>query len=79
MAKDFGFDGVEMRGLGDEIFSVNAKPFCADNLPRTIETLRKKHLEICCLSSGCALRQTNDFIGSFSRSFSSFIYAPVNH
>ena len=56
MAKDFGFDGVEMRGLGDEIFSVNAKPFCADNLPRTIETLRKKHLEICCLSSGCALR-----------------------
>ena len=56
MAKDFGFCGIEMRGLGDEIFSVNAKPFRKDNLPKTIEQLHKKHLEICCLSSGCALK-----------------------
>ena len=35
MAKDFGFDGIEMRGLGDNIFSVNAKPFSEDNLPKT--------------------------------------------
>ena len=26
-AKDFGFHGIEMRGLGDDIFSVHASPF----------------------------------------------------
>ena len=56
MAKDFGFSGIEMRGLGDDIFSVNAKPFRKDNLPKTIEQLHKKRLEISCLSSGCALK-----------------------
>ena len=33
MAKDFGFSGIEMRGLGDDIFSINAKPFQKDNQP----------------------------------------------
>ena len=56
MAKDFGFSGIEMRGLGDDIFSINAKPFQKDNLPKTIEQLHKKRLEIACLSSGCALK-----------------------
>ena len=26
MAKDFGFHGIEMRGLGGDIFSVHASP-----------------------------------------------------
>ncbi|WP_343252243.1 AMP-binding protein [Ligaoa zhengdingensis] len=56
MAKDFGFSGIELRGLGDDIFSIKAKPFREDNLPKTIEELHKKRLEIPCLSSGCALR-----------------------
>ena len=56
MAKDFGFSGIEMRGLGDDIFSINARPFQEENLPKTLELLRQKHLEICCLSSGCALK-----------------------
>ena len=56
MAKDFGFDGIEMRGLGDNIFSVNAKPFREDNLPKTVAQLQKMRLEIACLSSGCSLK-----------------------
>ncbi len=56
MAKDFGFQGIEMRGLGDDIFAVNAKPFRKDVLPKTIAQLKKMHLEIPCLSSGCALK-----------------------
>ena len=56
MAKDFGFKGIELRGLGDTIFSVRAKPFQADHLADTKELLRKKHLEIPCLSTGCALK-----------------------
>lgn len=56
MAKDFGFSGIELRGLGDSIFSVKAKPFLPDSLPQTIEVLKKNRLEIPCLSTGCALK-----------------------
>ena len=56
MAKDFGFHGIEMRGLGNDIFSVYASPFQPENLPETKATLKRLKLEICCLSSGCALR-----------------------
>ena len=55
-AKDFGFAGIELRGLGADIFSVNAKPFRAENVDATIEQLKKLRLEICCISSGCALK-----------------------
>ncbi len=60
MAKDFGFNGIELRGLGDNIFSVYAEPFSKKNLPKTVEQLKKLRLEICCLSSGCALRFAED-------------------
>lgn len=56
MAKDFGFSGIELRGLGNDIFSVHARPFQEENLPETISMLEKLHLEIPCLSTGCALR-----------------------
>ena len=56
MAKDFGFSGIEMRGLGGNIFSVHAAPFKPENLEATRAQLRRLKLEICCLSSGCALR-----------------------
>ena len=56
MAKDLGFDGIEIRGLGNEIFAVKAKPFTASELPQTIKKLSQLRLEIPCLSSGCCLR-----------------------
>ncbi|MCR5683155.1 MAG: AMP-binding protein [Clostridiales bacterium] len=56
MAKDLGFSGIEMRGLGGNLFSVHAAPFKPENLEATRATLRRLKLEICCLSSGCALR-----------------------
>ncbi len=56
MAKDFGFNGIEMRGLGGDIFSVNASPFKSENIENTKAQLKRLKLEICCLSSGCALR-----------------------
>lgn len=56
MAKDFGFHGIEMRGLGGDIFSVHASPFQPENLAETKAMLKRLKLEICCLSSGCALR-----------------------
>ncbi|MBQ8333344.1 MAG: AMP-binding protein [Clostridia bacterium] len=56
LAKDCGFHGIELRGLGGDIFSVHASPFRPENLAETKATLRRLKLEICCLSSGCALK-----------------------
>lgn len=56
MAKDFGFDGIEIRGLGKDIFAVRAKPFLDKNLNGTIKKLADLKLEIPCLSSGCCLK-----------------------
>lgn len=56
LAKDFGFSGIELRGLGGDIFSIHASPFKPENLAETRARLKKLKLEICCLSSGCALR-----------------------
>jgi len=56
MAKDLGFAGIEMRGTGDEFFTVRAKPFCPENIEKTVEGLKRRRLVISCLSSGCALK-----------------------
>lgn len=60
-AKDFGFDGIEIRGLGDEIFSVKAKPFTDEQLPATIAKLKSLNLEISCLSSGACLKNKDKY------------------
>lgn len=56
MAKDLGFDGIEVRGLGEDIYAVKAKPFTDEQLPKTTEKLTRLGLEIPCLSSGCCLK-----------------------
>lgn len=56
MAKDFHFDGIEIRGLGREIKAVTAQPFTPAQLKRTIKKLNELDLEIPCLSSGCGLK-----------------------
>ncbi len=56
VAKDFGFDGIEIRGLGDDIFAVKARPFTAGQIDRTVATLDRLGLEIPCLTSGCCLK-----------------------
>ena len=37
VAKDFGFHGIEMRGLGGDIFDVHASPFLPENLPEDMK------------------------------------------
>lgn len=56
MAKDIGFDGIEIRGLGDDIFAVKAKPFTDSQLPLTVKKLNELGLSIPCLASGCGLK-----------------------
>ena len=56
MAKDLGFDGIEIRGLGSDIFAVSAQPFKPENRANTVKKLKELGLEIPCLSSGSSLR-----------------------
>lgn len=56
MAKDIGFDGIEIRGLGNDIFAVKSPPFTEEQLPETLRKLNALRLEIPCLSSACCLK-----------------------
>ncbi len=56
MTKDFGLDGIEIRGLGNEISAIHAIPFSPAKIDATIAKLKELGLVIPCLSSGCALK-----------------------
>lgn len=56
MASDLGFKGIEVRGIGNELNPVMAKPFKDENIEKTIAKLNRLKLEIPCLSSGCCLK-----------------------
>ncbi len=52
MAKDLGFDGVEIRHIKEEDAS---SPFSADKCANTAEKLKQMNLEIPCLSTGSCI------------------------
>ena len=56
MAKDCGFHGIEVRGMGEGFKNIKGNPFSKENREETIKKLQKMHLEIPCLSTGCALK-----------------------
>ncbi len=55
MAKDLGFHGIEIRGIGNCLHVYDAPPFSPAKLPATIEKLASLRLEIPCLTTGCCL------------------------
>ncbi len=57
MAKDLGFDGIEVRGLGTDIFdNKHNMPFAPQNIAETAKTLASIGIDIPCMSSDCCLR-----------------------
>lgn len=54
-AKDIGFDGIEIRGIGNELYVPRVKHFSSDNIELTKKKLSKIGLEIPCLTSACFL------------------------
>ena len=56
MAKDLGFNGIEVRGIGEETNVVKAKPFTAEKVDATAAKLQQLGLEVPCLSTGCCLK-----------------------
>ncbi len=56
MAKDLGYDGIELHGLGHDINLNLFRAFSDSQLSKTLSKLRELNLEIPCLSSGCCLK-----------------------
>ncbi|HBU11717.1 MAG TPA: sugar phosphate isomerase/epimerase [Clostridiales bacterium] len=58
-AKDMGYDGVEIRGVGNELDGTRIPQFSPQNAPKTKELLAKKGLAIACLTSACYIHDKN--------------------
>ena len=41
IAKDFKFNGIEVRGIGNEIFSIKENPFSDEKISQTIKKLKE--------------------------------------
>lgn len=54
-AKDIGFDGIEIRGIENEMYAPRIKQFTAEDIELTKKKVAKIGLEIPCLSSACFL------------------------
>lgn len=61
MAKDLHFDGIEIRGLGEDIYAFNAHPFKDSHISETIAKLSELELSIPCFSSGCCLKYKDEY------------------
>ncbi len=55
IAKDFGFDGIEIREIRSEF---KRSPFSPENCVQTAKKLKQIRLEVPCLSTGCVLSET---------------------
>ncbi len=55
MAKDLGFDGIEVREIRSEF---SRSPFSPENCESTAKKLKQIRLEVPCLSTGCVLSET---------------------
>lgn len=54
-AKDLGLNGIEIRGIGSEMYAPKAKPFCGDAIEHTTAKFAKAGMEISMLTSGCSV------------------------
>jgi len=58
-ACDLGYDGVEIRGVANELDGTKIPQFLPDNAQKTKDLLKNKELEIACLTSACYLNDKN--------------------
>jgi fatty-acyl-CoA synthase len=54
-AKDLGYNGIEIRGMGDELSAPNMSAFSDQQLPATLRSLSASGLSIPILTSGACL------------------------
>lgn len=54
-AKDLGFDGIEIRGIENELYIPKYKLFSDNSIAATKEKIQKLNMQISCLTSSCCL------------------------
>lgn len=54
-AKDMGYDGVEIRGIKNELYAPEIREFHDDKIDETCESLKSLNLSISCLTTACYL------------------------
>jgi fatty-acyl-CoA synthase len=59
MAKDISFDGIEIRGLGGDVFAIPGQPLTDEQTDAAIKKLESLRLTIPCFSSDCCLKYTD--------------------
>lgn len=59
-ASDLGYNGIEIRGVADEIYAPKITAFSPAELPKTQETLRRTGLTFPILTSGAYLSSNDD-------------------
>lgn len=55
VAKDINMDGIEIRGLGDQMYAPKIPIFSDENIEKTLRVLRNLKLDIPILTSSCDL------------------------
>src|SRR5665647_241021 len=63
-ASRMGYDGIEVRGIQDELYLPNLKPFMPENLDNTLKDLKERDLKICCLGTSCIFHDDSRFDAS---------------
>ncbi len=58
-AKDLGYSGIELRGLGDDLFLPEVKIFQPEHRADTLDGLKKHGLAIACVASYCQLHKND--------------------
>lgn len=56
-----GFHGLEIRGVEGEMFLPRARPFVRDQIPHTMQQLKRNNLEICCFDTSCRFHEAASF------------------
>jgi len=59
-ASDLGFDGIEIRGVADQIYAPKITAFSNENLPKTLSELKRTNLSFPILTSGAYLCGNSD-------------------
>lgn len=54
-AKDMGYDGIEIRGIKNELYAPEIKEFRSDRINETKDNLKSLNLSISCLTTACYL------------------------
>ena len=58
-AKDLGYDGIELRGLGEDLFLPECSHFLPENLHQSKAQLDSMGLAVSCISTDCRLHESD--------------------